>query len=125
LVESPGSRAVTTRNRHICIIRWAVNRHLVTPVIVLVSFAATCGYMSWRAGLWHVASPDKLPEAARTPSVTVAPPATLPLHAVPGSAADEPVQRQATAVTPDPESVPTDAFLAARDRAAAHSSRSH
>ena len=37
-----------------------MNHRLVTPLIVLVSFAATFGFMSWRAGLWHVASPDKL-----------------------------------------------------------------
>jgi len=101
-----------------------VNRRLVTPVIVLVSFAGTFGVMSWRAGLWRA--------APVTASVTLSARAALPRAATepatPHTAA-APVQRPPAAAPPEPEAVPvavpTDEFLAAQDRAAAHSSRSH
>jgi hypothetical protein len=104
-----------------------VNRHLVTPLIVLASFAGTFGLMSWRAGLWRavpIPAAVTLPARAAPSRERVEPIAPLPEQA-----AAAPAPRLPAAAPPEPEAVPTavptDEFLAARDRAAVHSSRSH
>jgi hypothetical protein len=101
-----------------------VSRRLVIPIIVLASFAGTFGLTSWRAGLWHAApvtAAVTLPARAALSSAPIAP--------VEEQAAAAPAQRLPAAAPPEAEAVPTagptDEFLAARDRAAAHSSRSH
>jgi hypothetical protein len=101
-----------------------VNQRLVTPIIVLASFAGTFGLMSWRAGLWRA--------APVTAAVTLPARAALsgePITPLAEQTAAAPAPRLPAAAPPEPEAVPTavptDEFLAARDRAAAHSSRSH
>jgi hypothetical protein len=111
-----------------------VNHRLVTPVIVLASFAGSFGLMSWRAGLWPAAPATAavtLPIRAARASASIAPAAqettAAPAPRPPAAAPPETVPEAVPVVVPVvvPVAVPTDEFLAAQDRAAAHSSRSH
>jgi hypothetical protein len=104
-----------------------VNRRLVTPIIVVVSFTVAFGLMSWQAGLWSDATAHTPPDSAaaplaRTPSVAAI--AASSLVSAPPAPPEPPQQNTDSAPEPQPPAVDPDAFLDARDRAAAHGARS-
>jgi hypothetical protein len=108
-----------------------VHHRLLTPAIVLVSFVATFGLLSWRAWLWRAAPEKGLASTATSslpPPLTAA--ATLRRPATSGEPVAPAEQQAAAAPEDEPPAVPpepqaeTNAFLDARDRAAAHSARS-
>jgi hypothetical protein len=106
-----------------------INSRLVTPAIVLVSFAAALGLTRWRSGAWRHAPASAAP-VAMAPAVRLQPDAMrsplAPPAAVPESSPPQqpPVPPDPPAETAAAQPADTTEFLAAQDRAAAHSARS-